>query len=460
MTSRMRVAVSLILLTCAAPLRAEPIVPGPEAHDGTAKNVILFLGDGMGVTTVTAARIRVGGAAHELTLDRLPFTAVSRTYSTSHQVTDSAAGMNAPMTGRKTANAAIAMDASGHPLPTFLELAEAAGKRTGIVTTTTVTHATPASCYAHIDARNKETAIAEQLVPGTAGYNPALGDGLEVILGGGRKFFVPRDDAGGAPVHDEEGDPGAREDGRDLRAEMQAAGYAYVWNADQLAALDLATTDNLLGLFEAGHLPFEVQRGPDSAGEPTLPQLTAAAITVLQKSDNGFFLMVEGGRIDHGHHGNSAYAALTEVVMFDAAIQTAINMVDLSDTLILVTADHSHVLTLAGYAPRGTSIFGEAGTDTTGVPYTTLSYANGPGYRGNTPRVAPADDEFPGVLGQPPPKDPTHSTYVQEAGVPLPSETHGGEDVIIWAVGAGAGRVRGVVENTQIFHWMRAASGL
>ncbi len=457
---RIALAVCLIAALTGTPATGDPLPAGPEAFTGKAKNVILFLGDGMGVSTVTAARMHAKDAAYELTLDRLPFTAMSRTYSASHQVTDSAAGMNAPMTGHKTANEAIAVDADGNPLRTFLEMAEAAGKETGIVTTTTVTHATPAVCYAHINSRNKEREIATQLVPGTKAYNRALGDGLEVILGGGRMFFVPRSDSGGAPVLDEEGMPGGRDDGRDLRAEMQAAGYAYVWNADQLAGLDLAATDKLLGLFDSSHMKFEAQRMQDPAAEPSLPEMTAAALTILKRSEAGFFLMVEGGRIDHAHHANVAHAALTEMLQFDRAVKIAVDMVDLRETLIIVTADHSHVMTIAGYPKRGTSIFGIAGTDATGAPYTTLGYTNGPGYRGRVPRVAPAQDEFNGVLGLPAPKDPTHPTYVQEAAVPLRSETHGGEDVIIWAIGAGAGRVRGVVENTQTFHWMRAASGL
>ena len=433
---------------------AEPIEPGPEAYEGTATNIILFLGDGLGVSTVTAARFLAGGAEAELTLDRLPFTALSRTYSRSHQVTDSAAGMNSPVTGEKTPNGAIAMTADGTALRTILEMAESAGKSTGIVTTTTVTHATPAACYAHVDARNKEAEIAVQLVPAGAGYNAALGDGLEVILGGGRRYFIPRG------VQDAEGDAGVRTDGRDLRAELQVAGYAYVSNQEELTTLDLSKTQKLLGLFDSSHMHFAMQEAANPTGEPSLSDMTAAAIAILEQNPNGFFLMVEGGRIDHGHHGNSAHAALTETLAFDHALATAIDMVDLNETLILVTADHSHVMTMAGNPKRGTSILGLAGKDAGGVPYTTLGYANGPGYRGPRPRSAPAEDTFPGILGTPAPKDPTAPTYIQEAAIPRQSETHGGEDVIIWAVGRRAGQVRGVVENTRIFHWLRTAADL
>lgn len=436
-----------------------------------AKNVILFVGDGMGVSTVTAARILAGGASGALTLDQLPYTALSRTYSLSHQVADSAAGMNALTTGIKTANGVIAMDAAterndankdgdGASVQTILELARAARKSTGIVTTTHVTHATPAACYAHVNDRDKELEIAAQLVPRGAGYNSALGKGVDVILGGGRRYFLPVTDADGDAVHDEEGALGARDDGRNLIAEMQKAGYTYVWNAQQFAALDMKKTKRLLGLFESSHMLFDFQRPTDAAGEPGLADLTETAIALLARNRRGYFLMVEGGRIDHGHHGNSAFAALTETLAFDRAIARALELVDLKDTLVIVTADHSHVLTIAGYPERGTSIFGIAGRDRQGVPYTTLLYANGPGHRGPMGRVPPDRDEFSGVLESPAPKDPTHPTYVQEAGIPLNSETHAGEDVIIWATGSGAEHVRGVVENTRVFAWMRAATGL
>ncbi len=279
-------------------------------------------------------------------------------------------------------------------------------------------------------------------------------------MGGGRRYFTPVKASNGEPNGDEEGKVGARTDGRDLREEMQAAGYTYVWNMEGLSQLDLAKTDRLLALFEARHMEFEMARARDKGGEPSLSEMTAVAIAMLQRDDDGFFLMVEGGRIDHGHHANSAHAALGETLEFDRAIATALDMVDLSDTLIIVTADHSHVMTISGYPKRGTSVFGIAGTDAGGVPYTTLSYANGPGYRGPGQRVAPDDDAFEGVLGSPAPGDPEHPTYVHEAGVPMLSETHAGEDVTIWAAGCRAGQVRGVVENTQIFTWMRTAAGM
>ncbi|WP_038719402.1 alkaline phosphatase, partial [Burkholderia pseudomallei] len=209
----------------------EPKTPGASdngAQTGAARNVIFFLGDGMGMTTLTAARIYALGEDGALTLDTLPETAFVKTYSNDAQVTDSAPSMSAYMTGVKTNNEVISMTPdtkaiepsasltgncganNGKPVPTLLEIAKAKGLATGVVTTTRVTHATPAATYAHVCHRDAENDIAAQLVPGGAGYNAALGGGVDVVLGGGAQFFVPKE-AGGK-----------RADGRHLVNELKA----------------------------------------------------------------------------------------------------------------------------------------------------------------------------------------------------------------------------------------------
>jgi alkaline phosphatase len=201
---------------------------------------------------------------------------------------------------------------------------------------------------------------------------------------------------------------------------------------------------------------------------------------------------VEGGRIDHAHHEGNALRALADTEALDDAIGAAAQMVDLRDTLIIVSADHSHVFNIAGYpmrplqelpypvksyAPgyadtgtRGNGILDvvydlnqstghvSEGSDRNGIPYTVLGYLNGPGYRG-TPRMDPRSDPFPGRLGQIP-NGPWHQAYFQESAVPMGSETHSGEDVAIYAIGPGAELVRGTVKNTHIFHVMKKALGL
>lgn len=463
-----------------------------------ARNVIFFIGDGMGVSTVTATRIYSVGVDGQLVLDQFPHTALSRTYSADSITPDSAPTMSAMMTGINTNQSVIGFDESTEPSDfngdgdgekswTLLELAKKRGMKVGAVSTATITHATPAATYAHINQRNNENDIALQALPSDATFNQRLGRGVDVLMGGGRRFFVP------TTVVDEEGVRGARTDGRNLRAEFQNAGYNYVWNA---AGFDAVNSLPVLGLFESSHMEYEYDRPTDMGGEPSLKDMTVKAIKLLdaatRQRSSGYFLHVEAGRIDHAHHAGNAYRALTDTQELDEAIGAAAQMVDLRDTLIIVSADHSHVFNIAGYPLRpleelpysikshapGYETTGAAGNgildlvwdldqstghvaetnDRNGVPYTILGYHNGPGYRGAA-RVDPRLDPFRG-LGGVAPTGPSHPAYFQEAAVPLGSETHAGEDVAIYAVGPGAELVAGTVKNTHIFHVMKRALGL
>jgi alkaline phosphatase len=475
-------------------------IKGGQEPDPRARNVIFFVGDGMGVSTVTAARVYSVGVAGQLVLDQFPYTALSRTYSEDSITPDSAPTMTAMMTGKNTNQSVIGFgpetepndfnnDGDGRAQWTLLELAKARGMKVGVVSTAQITHATPAATYSHINQRNDENAIALQALPTDASYNRRLGDGIDVLMGGGRRFFVP------SGTTDEEGGTGSRGDGRDLRAEFQAAGYTYVSNK---AAFDALTPRSLpvLGLFERGHMEYEADRMSDLGGEPSIAEMTAKSIQLLNRSQRGstegYFLMVEAGRIDHAHHEGNAYRALSDTQALDDAIGVAAQMVNLRETLIIVSADHSHVFNIAGYplrpldempypvnsfepgyadaAAHGHGIMDvvydldqntghvSASTDSNGVPYTVLGYLNGPGYRGGV-RVDPRSDVRPGRLGQIP-AGPWHQAYFQESAVPLGSETHSGEDVAIYAVGPGADRVRGTVKNTHIFQVMKQALGL
>ena len=204
-------------------------------------------------------------------------------------------------------------------------------------------------------------------------------------------------------------------------------------------------------------MQYEADRAVDTAGEPSLTEMTDKAIRTLQKSREGFFLHVEAGRIDHAHHAGNARRALIDTIEFSNAVRKAMELTSDKDTLIIVTADHSHVFTIAGYPHRGNDIVGlvkevpavdgnpvAASVDTNGMAYTTLGYANGPGYRG------PVARNLTGV-------DTTALNFLQEAAVPLGSETHAGEDVGIWARGPKAYLVRGSMEQNWIFHVMREA---
>lgn len=483
-TSTTRVAALLLTLILAGAL--------PAAADAQTRNVILFVGDGMGVSTVSFTRFAAVGVDGRLVMDQFPYTALSRTSSADHITPDSAGTMTAMTTGVNTNSGIIGYppttergdfngDGDGMPLTNIAELAKARGYSVGIVTTARLTHATPAAVYAHVHDRNLENDIAAQLTPGAPGYNRRLGRGIDVMFGGGRRFFLP------TTVTDEEGSTGRRTDGRDLRNYFRTHGYTYVWNQ---AGFDALTTreQRVIGLFESSHLEYEFDRPTDAGREPSLTEMTRKAIQILQAIGKPYFLMVESGRIDHAHHAGNAYRNLYDTAEFDEAIGAATWEVDLRETMILVTADHSHVFTLAGYPmrPMGdlqyapisapseyleqpyNGIFGtvydirsgeifEVG-DSNDVPYTILGYGNGPGHRMG-PRVDPNLDATPGYGGEVP-TDTAHHAYRQEATVPLRSETHSAEDVAIYAIGAGSEVVRGTVPNTQIFHWTVDALGL
>ena len=445
------------------------------AMGGDARNVIVFVGDGMSLPTVAAARILAGqragrpGEETYLSWERFPATALVRTYNTDTQTPDSAGTMTAMATGVKTRAGHVSVGPGAPPgdcaagrgaaLLTLWELAASQGLATGVVTTTRVTHATPATTFAHAADRDWEadvrlpaeardagcTDIARQLVEGPFG-------GPDVLLGGGRAFFLPADRAD--PEYPDR--RGLREDGTDLVAEWQRRHPrgTYAWNAGQLAA---APPDGpLLGLFQPWDMQFEHDRPADPAGEPSLAGMTRAAIARLQRDPDGYVLLVEGGRIDHAHHGGNAYRALVDTLAMAEAVQAAVDMTSAADTLVVVTADHSHTLGFAGYPVRGNPILGlvrEHGDDGTvgpaldaqGRPYTTLSYANGPGHAGpGRPDLSQVDTADP--------------DYRQEAMVPMRSETHGGDDVGAWALGPGSAAVRGSIEQNALFHMLLQAT--
>ena len=445
-----------------------------------AKNVILFIGDGMNISTITAARIFEGqqrgeyGEENQLSFEKFPQTALSKTYNTNLQTPDSAGTMSAMMTGVKTKGGVISVDGGvdlgdcasgkGHERMTLLEWAEKNNMVTGVVSTARLTHATPAATYSHAVSRGWEADneipqverdkgckdIARQLI------EFPYGDGLEVAMGGGRRNFLPSNETD--PEYTNKN--GVRIDNRNLMKEWKAKykDAEVVWNKEQFKKVKAKKTKHLLGLFEPSHMQYEQDRPKDKSGEPSLHAMTKKALKVLKNSDKPFFLMVEAGRIDHAHHAGNAYRALKDTIELSNAVKTALKNVNLDETLIIVTADHSHTFNMAGYPQRGNPILGivkvpdNAGnfvghisTDAQGKPYTTLSYANGPGYVNG--------DKRPDLTHV----DTTNPDYRQAAAIPKMSETHSGEDVAIYATGAGSQTVHGTIEQNVIYHIMKYA---
>lgn len=456
-----------------------------KTRKGKAKNVILFVGDGMGVSTLTAARIFEGqmrgesGEENRLSFEEFPYSALSKTYSSNQQTSDSAPTMTAMVSGVKTDEGVISINqnvqrsnyktVAGNETKTILEYAEENGKSTGIISTARLTHATPAACYAHSPDRDWESDndiftrrkdayeakfpdIARQML------DFPYGDGLEVAMGGGRTKYLPKE------IRDPEytNRSGERLDGRNLTQEWQSKykSSAFVWNKQQFDAIDTKNTKHLLGLFEPSHMQYEHDRVKGTPGEPSVSEMTSKAIDVLANNKKGYFLMVEGGRIDHAHHEGNAYRALKDTVAFSDAVRAAVQKVNLDETLIIVTADHSHTFFIQGYPARGNNIMGlvrevdnngdfdeNPTVDRDKKPFSTLGYANGAVVRGSERPVL--TDET--VL---------NPDYKQEANIPLAAETHAGEDVAIFATGVNAHLIRGSMEQNWIFYVMADAMRL
>ena len=448
----------------------------PAFAAGEAKNVIFFLGDGMGPVTVTASRIFKYGEAGQLTMDTLPRTARIKTFSNDAQTTDSAPSMAAYMTGVKMNNEVVSMSSdtkavspskdattgvgsavnnctstNGKSVPTLLELAIANKKATGVISTARLTHATPAVTYSHICNRNAEYEIARQAVPGGAGFNAALGTGIDFFMGGISQYWVPFNATGSDAAKK------GRPDGRDLVAEMKANKYTFVSDKASFDAAPTAAGTKIFGLFDQafaqGHMSYDLDRDPTK--EPSLAEMTTKAIDVLSKNSNGYFLMVEGGRIDHALHSTNAKRALVDTIAFDDAIKAALGKIDLTNTLVVVTADHDHTMVFNGYPKKGNPVLdivrsytdGQPSKDADGKTFTTLVF-------GQSPNRLSARADVDSVTAQ-------SNDYQQEGAVKVANgnESHGGGDVRLHATGAAASNFKGTIDNTKVFTLVKNAFG-
>lgn len=406
---------------------------GQQNADRGAASAVLFIADGIGPGYVTAARLTLAGTRGRLRLDEIPYTAIMRTYATDSPVTDSAAAASAMACGHKTANGVICQDSSaisgerdGRRLESIALWAKRRGMRVGIVTTTTVTHATPAAFFGVHNDRDAERDLARQ----------AIDSPLDFIIGGGRREFEPgRVDSENREADDE-----------DLMATARSSGWRVVEDASSLMEItDLEKP--VLGLFASEHLPYEWDSGPDAGPDgnsdeprsaPTLARMTTWAIERLLGSGEPFLLIVEAGRIDHAGHANRARAAMIEMKALDDSVGVALDRLDPETTLVLVTGDHeTGGLAINGYPDEKDGIWGTYFSEWQDRTYSVLTFATGPGMGEGSPEsFDPAVDPRP-------------------SGVRLESAAHTGTDLPLYGWGAGAELVRGTVDNTAVYRLLR-----
>jgi alkaline phosphatase len=390
---------SRILMVCAAVCLGALLVvfAGCSVRSGSeeAKNVILVVGDGMGVAQREAIELASAGAYRTLVMDSLPHAGLVGTNSANpgDPVTDSAAAATAMASGVKTHNGSVGVDTRNDAVPTVLERAKDAGKAVGLVTTSSVTDATPAAFAAHVDDRSEKRQIAQQYLKESR---------PDVILGGGRKFWVPA----------------GEEDSEDLTKRAREQGYAYLTDR---SALDSASGPRLLGLFAEGAMYEAASEGEGGSYEPTvpLPEMTQKAIEVLSEDPDGFFLLVEEEAIDAmGHEGNGTLM-LEAGRALDQSVKIAKDFAEENgETLLIVVGDHE----CCGLAVEKPEEGGKAGPGEDG-PFS----------------VANSDQRF--LLD--------NST-----------SGHTAVDVPLTAMGPGAERLEGTYENTFIHEVMAQSMGL
>lgn len=279
--------------------------------------IILFIGDGMGPNERLAATWKSVGEGGTLLMDSLPVHGLASTFSADDEVTDSAAAGTAMSAGVMTNNGFVAMDPDGQPVTTILEHAQQAGWAVGLVTTVELPHATPAVFAAHDPDRNNMDEIARQM----------MAHRINVLLGGGESYFTTWTDMGCIYGLGHQGSQ------YDLLAEAIDFGYTTTCSQEEFVALDLSGVDYLLGLFGAnGMLP---------PYQPTLAEMTAAALEVLSHDEDGFFLMVEAGQIDWAGHDKDAEESMAFILGLDAAVGEALSFTaGRPNTMLIVAADH------------------------------------------------------------------------------------------------------------------------
>ena len=481
-----------------------------------AKNVILCIGDGMGYQAVSLlmthekARLLNGNGENVPgtgVFQKLMATAPTGFVKTSPLgfiVTDSAAAATAIACGKKTLPEVLGKDGQGNALKSVLKYAQEKGRKTGLVSTHCITDATPGAFYANVTSRNEQDVIASQLIE----------SGVDVALGGGLKYFIPQDDdissyskimSDSIKADSGYGGASGRRDNVNLVEEAKLKGYEFVLDKDELAKAKVGKDGKLLGLFSSHHMSFDLDRRNFDTWQPSLDGMTQKALSVLNKNDDGFFLMVEGASIDSAAHYNDAATMLGELQAFAAAVETCLEFArNHKDTLVVVTADHETGIPAFAYKklrhePR-TQTFTNG--DLWKEHYDMNEYTNAllldkqqisfvrllhranrdpqklvqlmkefTGYDYDLNRATITMADMPSRDSAIDYNDPIYEfstsgtiwqcgrlarTISPETGVTWASGHHGGTPVPIFAVGKGSSAVRGLHDNTWICHYLKS----
>lgn len=313
-----RFVYGLILLIVSTAL-AQDESPSKQSRRG----VVLLIGDGMGVNQLAVAEIYSREVLNKkLAIRAMPRVGVTTTHSFDSEITDSSSAATALFGGQKINNGVLNILPDGNQVESLLLAMKQTGKSLGIVTTTRVTHATPAGMYAITPHRDNENEIAVQLMQ----------NGPDVVLGGGWRHFIPSEQKSSK-----------RKDNRDVLSELTAAGYTKVGNRKELMTFNPQKSTKLLGLFSKSHMAYELDRTNVVAlsEQPSLAEMTQVALNTLAHNSHGFFLLVEGGRIDHACHSHDVKALIYDVIAFDDAVRVALEyQASHTDVAVIVTADH------------------------------------------------------------------------------------------------------------------------
>jgi alkaline phosphatase len=431
-----------------------------ETNHARAQNVIIFVADGAGPTFFTATRIHDGqrrgviGDTHDAPPDLFPYAGFARTHSADDRVTDSAASATSIFGGVKTHNGGVGVSAgvescedmlNGGAVSSLADAARAGGRKVGVVTTTTVTDATPAAVYAHAPDRGwqyPDRFPAEARAAGcTDSPDQLIQAQLDVAIGGGLVLFLPQ------------AQNGVRPDGRDLTVEWRqdGAGRAFVADAPSFLALDTANVDQLLALVAPTDLydPDRVDGNPTTT--PTLAELADVALEVLEKGDEGYLLLIEQEGTDELQHAGKLGLALDAGVEMYDALRLVLERVDLDETLVIVTADHGQPLAMGGGGPLESPLLGVAryggrvalGQDQ--APYPQLGFYVGPRARPDAPNRELTD------------ADVADRHFIPDSAVPLAVVPHSGVDVPVYAIGPWSDLFSGVYEQNAIYTFVRHA---